>query len=377
MSLFDDDIQERTEQATPKRLKDAKEKGQVARSKDFTTMACLLFGGLALCFFGQYSYAHIDSLFKQSFSFDMSILAEPNALQLVLKKSFVKGMMIITPFIIFVFCAGVLSSIVVGGWTFTGANVGLKFERLDPIKGLFKIFSGKSLMELVKSTLKLLLVVVAAVIVTYYFYRKILILSSIDLNLGIYHSFNIVLGAFFILLCALILVCALDVPYQIWSYKKQLMMTRQEIKEEYSDAEGKPEVKSKLSRMQKELLKRRMITDVPKADVIITNPTHFAVALRYDESKMKAPQLVAKGADLVAQNIIEIGRKHAVPLVSIPPLARTIFFHTEVGEEIPSSLYMAVAKVLAYVFQLKQYRRGKATRPKLPREFEIPPEMVR
>jgi flagellar biosynthetic protein FlhB len=230
-------------------------------------------------------------------------------------------------------------------------------------------------MELIKSLLKVVLVLSTGIAVYCLFFKKIVFINSLEVKIGMGYSVEILVYAFLILTSSLIIIALFDVPYQMWNYRQQLMMTRQELKDEYKETEGKPEVKAKIHRVRRELAKRRMMSAVPKADVIITNPTHFAVALKYDQGNMKAPVVVAKGADLVAQKIIDIGSQHAIPTVSMPPLARSIFFHTDIGEEIPQKLYMAVAQILAYVHQLKMYRRGKIKRPKPPKDVEIPEDM--
>jgi flagellar biosynthetic protein FlhB len=273
--------------------------------------------------------------------------------------------------------ASIVGVLLIGGWSFSFGNVAPKFERIDPIKGLMKIFSIKSLMELFKSVLKVVLVICAGITVYFLFFKNILTIAQIDLLPGITESVKIMIYSFFVLTASLIIVCFFDVPYQIWDYRRQLMMTKHEVREEYKETEGKPEVKSKLRRMQREMASRRMMEEIPHADVIITNPTHFAVALKYDQSKMKAPIVLAKGADLVAHRIIEIGKENLITTVSMPPLARSIFYHTEIGDEIPQKLYIAVAQILAYVYQLKLYRRGKSKKPTLPTQLDIPHDMLR
>ncbi len=372
-----DDSQERTEQATPKKEKESKERGLVARSKDFNSFVVLFFGCVSFIVFGKYIMLKTQLLFKQFFSFDAQNLQDSGSMLVNLKMGFVSGFYILLPVAILILVASLVGSYLMGGWSFSWGNVAPKFERLDPIKGLARIVSLKGVMELVKSILKVSLVFIAMFVIYAVFFKRIVGLGLFELNNGLSVAGNIMIYSFFILVCSLIVVCMFDVPFQIWDFRRQLMMTKQEVRDEYKETEGKPEVKSKLRSMQREMAARRMMEEIPKADVIITNPTHYAVALKYDEGKMKAPIVIAKGADNIAMKIIELGKKHSIPTISAPPLARSIFFHTEIGAAIPQKLYVAVAQVLAYIHQLKQYRRGKMKRPKLPTKYDIPTDMIK
>ncbi len=375
--MAEDDTQERTEQPSAKKEKESKERGLAARSKDFNSLVVLFFGCTSFLVFGQYIYSRLQRLFTHFFAFDTQTLLNDDALVVHFKEGLEEGFFIVLPILALVAIASFVGVILIGGWSFSIDNVMPKFERLDPIKGLQKIFSMKGLMELFKSVIKVALVFTAGYIIYFIFFDEIIAINLLDLKPSMNEAVNIIVYSAFILTGSLIVVSMFDVPFQIWDYRRQLMMTKQEVRDEYKDTEGKPEVKSKMRRMQKQMAQRRMMAAVPKADVIITNPTHFAVALKYDETNMKAPIVVAKGADLVAQKIIELGKEHAIPTLSMPPLARSIFFHTELGAEIPQKLYVAVAQVLAYVHQLKQYRKGKLKKPKLPTKLDIPPDMMK
>lgn len=375
--MSEDDTQERTEQATPKKEKESKERGLVARSKDFNSLVVLFFGCASFMIFGQVIYTKMQNLFTHFFAFDTHMLIQDDALLVNLKNGLVEGFYILLPIAILIVVASLIGAYLMGGWTFSWNNVVPKLERLDPIKGLQRIFSLKGVMELVKSLCKVILVFIAGYVIYTMFFKDIIMLGLFDLNLGISSAVKMMLYSFFILVCSLVVISLFDVPFQIWDFRRQLMMTKQELRDEYKETEGKPEVKSKLRSMQREMANRRMMQAVPKADVIITNPTHFAVALKYEEGKMKAPIVVAKGSDEVAFRIIELGKQHAVPTISAPPLARSIFFHTDIGEQIHQKLYLAVAQVLAYVHQLKLHKRGKIKRPKLPAKFDIPSDMLK
>jgi flagellar biosynthetic protein FlhB len=233
----------------------------------------------------------------------------------------------------------------------------------------------KGLVELAKAMAKFFLVGGATALVLWLTLDSFIGLSGMALAPAISELVNLVGWAFVLISSTLILVAAVDVPFQLWDHKRQLKMTRQEIREEMKDTEGRPEVRGRIRQLQREMATRRMMDEVPKADVIVTNPTHYAVALRYNQLRMNAPVVVAKGSELIAANIRRVGAEHAVPVIESPALARAIYFHTELGEPIPAGLYLAVARILAYVFQLRAYVPGQGHRPSVPDELQIPDEL--
>jgi flagellar biosynthetic protein FlhB len=372
-----DDSQERTEQATARKKQQSQDQGQVARSKDFNTMLVLLCSGICFITMGHSVSNKFQKLFQANLAIDPKLLIDESGMFLALKSAVFSGIGIILPFLCLIVIVCIVGPLLIGGWSFSWGNVELKFDRLDPVKGFLKIFSLKNFVELIKSIFKILLVAMTMALIVYLFMRRIIYFSFADITTGIQHSSQILIWSFMLLVGALFIITLFDVPFQLWNHLQELKMTKQEVKDEYKDSEGKPEVKSRLARLQRELLKRRLAIEIPKADVIITNPTHYAVALKYDQKEMKAPKVVAKGVDYMAQRIMEIANEHKVPLIAMPPLARSIYFHTEIGEEIPSELYVGVAQILAYVHQLKLYKRGKLKKPKVPEKVEIPPEMAR
>lgn len=377
MSERPDDSQERTEQATARKKQQSQDQGQVARSKDFNTLMVLLCSGFCFMGLGHSGVQKMQHIFQNNLSIDPKLLVDPSGMFLALKAAVFTGINIMLPFLSLIVVVCLAGPLLIGGWSFSWGNIEIKFERLDPIKGFLKIFSLKNFVELIKSIFKIALVVMTMALIVYLYMKKIVRFSFADISVGIHQSGEILIWSFMLLVGALFVITLFDVPFQLWNHSQELRMTKQEVKDEYKDSEGKPEVKSRLARLQRELLKRRLSIEVPKADVIITNPTHYAVALKYDQKNMKAPKLVAKGVDVMAEKIMEIAKSKSIPLVALPPLARSIYFHTEVGEEIPSELYVSVAQVLAYVHQLKLYKRGKLKKPKVPEKVNIPPEMAR
>jgi flagellar biosynthetic protein FlhB len=248
---------------------------------------------------------------------------------------------------------------------------------MNPGSGLKRMFSTQALAELLKALAKFTVILLVALAVLSADQDDLLAMANEPLEAAIIHSAEVVGWSMLWMSCGLILIAAVDVPFQLWDHKQKLMMTKQEVRDEYKDSEGKPEVKSRIRQMQREMAERRMMAAIPTADVVITNPTHFAVALKYDPAKGTAPVLLAKGGDFMALKIREIAQQHKVMVLESPGLARAVYFSTELDQEIPAGLYLAVAQVLAYVYQLKQFRSGKGKRPGPLPDLPIPPDLRR
>ena len=278
------------------------------------------------------------------------------------------------PFFTVVVVACLIGPTALGGFLLSGKAVAPKLSRMNPIKGIQRMFSMNSLVELLKSIAKVLLVGSVSIAMLMLFYAEILGLSTENINPALEHMLVIIGWSILAVSASMILIAAIDVPYQIFDHSKKMKMTLQEVKDEMKDTEGKPEVKGKVRQLQREMAQRRMMEAVPEADVVITNPEHFSVALKYDVDGGGAPMVLAKGVDFMAIKIREIANAHEILILEAPPLARAIYFTTEVEEEIPSTLYLAVAQVLAYVFQLKSHKEGKGRRPKPLPEIVVPRE---
>ncbi len=374
MAEENQDGQEKTEQPTPKRLRDARKKGQVARSRELNTMAITLLGGIALVSMSAHMGSGLWEIMAGNFIIPRADIYDSTAMVRRLAAAIQNGLMMLLPFFLVVVVAAIGSSVALGGVAFSGETLVLNFSKLDPIKGIKRVFSLKGLMEVLKAMAKFLLVGSATGLVLWLTLDDFLGLSRMELGQAMVQMGSLIGWSFVMIASSLILVAAVDVPFQLWEHKRQMKMTRQEVRDEMKETEGRPEVKGRIRALQRELAQRRMMEEVPKADVIVTNPTHFAVALRYDQSRMAAPQVVAKGADLVAANIRKVGEENNVTLVESPPLARALFFSTELGQTIPAGLYLAVAKILAYVFQLRVYKTDGGDRPEMPSELPIPEE---
>ncbi|MCP3869921.1 MAG: flagellar type III secretion system protein FlhB [Gammaproteobacteria bacterium] len=369
------DGQEKTEEPTQKRLQDSKRKGQIARSKELNTMAITLVGGMALVAMSGDFAQGLAEIMTTNFTIPRVDVFDTTALLRRLVGSIREALLILLPFFLIVVAIAIASSVSLGGMTFSAEALSPKLSKLNPLKGLKKMVSAKSMMELFKALAKFVLIGGTTGIVLWLTLGQFIALNTMALGPALSQLGTLVGWSFVLVASTLSVIAMIDVPFQLWDHKRQLKMTKQELKEEMKDTEGRPEVKGRIRNLQREMAQRRMMDEVPKADVIVTNPTHYAVALRYDQTSMQAPKLVAKGADLVAANIRRLGSQHDVPLVESPMLARAIFAHTELGDDIPAGLYLAVAKLLAYVFQLRAYRSDGGLRPDNPGDFPVPPEL--
>ena len=369
-----DSSQEKTEQPTGRRIEKSKEEGQVARSKELNTTIILMVGTGGLLMFGSGIGASLKNIMYSSFSLPREAAFDEYQMGLYLVNAALEAAGTIAPLLILLFIASIIGSISLGGWLLSAKALAPKFSRMDPIKGIGRMFSLKSLVELFKAVAKVSVVLFFAILILKNQTPALLGLGQQNVVPAMTHAVQILGWSFFFLSCTMIVIAMADVPFQIYEHHKNLKMTKQEVRDEYKETEGKPEVKGRVRQLQREISQRRMMQDVPEADVVITNPTHFSVALRYDPESDGAPILLAKGNDHTALKIREIAKEHNVEIVSAPPLARSIYHHAEIGQEIPSGLYMAVAQVLAYIFQLKQFRRRVTPRPAKP-DFPVPDDL--
>jgi flagellar biosynthetic protein FlhB len=368
--------QEKTEEPTARRIEKSREEGQVPRSKELNTAAILMMGTGGLLLSGEQLGKAMTDIMRSAFSLPREALFDEKQMGLYLANSAIIAVEALAPLMIFLFIASIAGSIALGGWLLSAKAVAPKFSRMNPIKGLGRMFSLKSLVELGKAIAKVSVVLFFAIIILKTQTEELLGLSRESTVLAMAHSAQILGWSFFFLSCTMILIVIVDVPFQIYEHQKNLKMTKQEVRDEYKDTEGKPEVKGKIRQLQREMSQRRMLQDVPQADVVITNPTHFSVALRYKPDSDDAPILLAKGGDQIALKIREIANANDVEIVEAPALARAVYYNSEIGQEIPSGLYMAVAQILAYVFQLRQFRRRASKRPNMP-DLPIPDELRR
>jgi flagellar biosynthetic protein FlhB len=366
--------QERTEQPTERRLQEARKKGQVPRSKELNTMLSLLLASISLLVFGGHISQNLMQISVEGFSVPRELAFDTAQLPFQFMYMASQAILALSPFMAIMLVSVFAGPLLMGGWSFSLETISFKLEKLDPIKGLARIFSLKGLVELVKALAKFVLLLGAAILVFFSIDQQLLSLASMTPKAAGLEAATILVQVLLILSATTILIVALDVPFELWNHSKQLRMTKQEIKDEMKETDGNPQVKQRIRTLQRQLAESRMMEDVKTADVVITNPTHYAVALQYLDRPGSAPKVLAKGKDLTALRIRSIAADCDIPIFEAPPLARALYRSTEIGYEIPHVLYMAVARVLAYVFQLKNATPTDYV-PK-PTDFDIPVEAL-
>jgi flagellar biosynthetic protein FlhB len=367
------DPQERTERATPKRQEEARRKGQIARSRELNATAVMLAGSGALLAFGPWLATRGAAIFRATLGIEREDIFRPAHMSDALATAFADALLALSPVLAACAAAAVLAPLVVGGWTFSLEALAFKGERLDPIQGLRRMASLRNLLELAKAIAKFGLVALASVLLLRSLTDEILGLGREPLHTALAHGAHLCGVALIVLSAVLIVIAAIDVPFQLWDHSRRLRMTREELREEIKETEGRPEVRSRIRALQQQLARRRMMQEVPKADVVVTNPTHYAVALRYDQARMRAPRVVAKGADLMAAQIRQVALAHRVPIYEAPPLARALHANAEIDQEIPAGLYVAVAQLLAWVYALKRAQADGVPPPDRP-VIDVPAE---
>lgn len=370
--------QDKTEDPTEKRKKDSREKGEIARSKELNTLAVMMAGASALLIFGGMLAQEMMDVMRLNFTLSREVVMDQGAMGRFLLESGLIALLAIQPVMITLLLAAIIGPISLGGWLFAAKSLAPKFSRMNPAAGLKRMFSFKAVVELLKALAKFLITLGVALLVLSADVDDLLRIAHEPLDMAIIHSVLLVGWSTLWLACGLIIIAAVDVPVQLWEAHKKLLMTKQEVRDEHKDSEGRPEVKQRIRQLQREMSQRRMMSAIPEADVVITNPTHYAVALKYDQDKGGAPVLLAKGSDFIALKIREIAVANNVMLLESPALARSIYYSTELEQEIPGGLYLAVAQVLAYVYQIRQHQAGKGKRPDpLKDDLPIPPDLRR
>lgn len=369
--------QDKSEEATGKRKQEARDKGEIARSKELTTVIVLLVSSAGFMFMGKGMVTGLEEILRDNLSIHRADIFDTSAMMKLFTHSLRDGLNVVVPLFTLLIVVALIAPMALGGWSFSTKPITPDLKKMDPIKGLGRVFSAKALVELVKSVAKLGLVGAVGYWLISSKLADFLSFGYEDVYSGIAHLGDELLSVLFYLSSALILVAVLDVPFQVWDHARKQRMTKQEIKDEHKQSEGSPELKSKIRQTQQEVAQRRMMQEVPKADVVITNPTHYAIALRYDQLNGAAPIVVALGVDEVAGHIRRIAEANDVMIVSAPPLARAIYHNSELNGEIPAGLYLAVAQVLAYVFQLRHYNINGGVAPEFSADMPIPDDLKR
>lgn len=374
--MAEESSQERTEEPTQKRLEDARRKGQIPRSRELNTFVVLLAGMIGCGVFGRSMGDGLARIMTANFHLERGEILNPQTLLEHSSAALFDSLILLAPLLLVMVIAALAGPVMLGGWVFSWESLEPKFGKLNPLEGFKRMFALRGLVELVKSLLKVALIALVTLVIFQASKANLKGLLGKDLEPALADGLGFLWRAGLFLCASLALLAVIDVPYQLWEHRRKLKMTLQEIKDEMKESEGRPEVKSKIRQLQRERARRRMIEEVPKADVVVTNPSHFAVALKYDQSRAGAPRVVAKGVDLIAAQIRAKAISANVPLVAAPPLARALYYSTELGQEIPQGLYLAVAQVLAYVYQLKAARSPRE-RPRPPASWPIPEEYLR
>ena len=369
--MADDSDLEKSEQPTDSKLKKAKEKGQIPRSRELTSLMILLVGILLFWIMGTHFVSKLKAIIQQAMLVahrtddDKQIIF--NLINLL-----TAGFWAILPIFVGLVIVAIIAPLSVGGLLFSLQSIKPNLGKLNPISGFKRLFSLRIFSELFKSILKVVLIAFAAALFLIHQFPNMLALPSMYLNNALSQVMQLLIYASLLIVLALIPMVGFDIFYQIWSNLKKLKMSKQEVKDEFKEQEGNPQIKGRIRQMQQAMARRRMMKDVPKANVIVTNPTHYAVALQYDEKTMSAPRILAKGTDNIASKIKQIAQEHQIPQLEAPPLARALYRHGEIGKSIPAELYAAVAQILAWVYQLKRWHRYGGEKPLKPTNLSIP-----
>lgn len=363
---------EKTEPASGRRIERAREEGNVPRSKELSSFLVTVVAISALWISSGWMYQHLAGVMHRGLGFSHAQAFEPWRMGEAVQDLFFDGLFTLMPVLLSVMISAAASHLIIGGPILSSRVFQFNLERLNPIPGMKRFVSVNGLVELVKGVIKASFILGIAVYLLWKYRFDLLMLTSMSLEAGVASFMHLIVVTSLALTISLALVAAIDVPYQLWHYFKELRMSRSDLREESKESEGDPQVKGKIRKRQQEMARRRMMEAVPKADVVVTNPTHYAVALKYDSGTMGAPRVVAKGADIMAQTIRELAQKNAVPLLEAPPLARALYFHAKLDEQIPAVLYTAVAEVMAYIYQLNHFIAEGGLPPTAPNAIDVP-----
>lgn len=372
------DAQDKTEEPTQKKLDDARKKGQLARSKELSTALVLIVSAVMFLLMGSIIAEDIYVMTKRMFTLSRDETYDISHMFSASGEALMSVAWPVLVYMIVSMLAGIYGSVALGGYNFSWKSAAPKANKINPINGFKRMLGPNAVVELLKAIAKFLVIGAIAIGALFYFRNEALHLDREMYPLNLFHAMTMLEWAFLFLTLGMIPIAIFDVPYQMHKHNKEMKMTKQEVKDEHKNAEGDPQVKGRIRRLQFQAAANRMMQDVPEADVVVTNPTHYSVAIKYEEDGNRAPVVVAKGQDELAMHIRKIATAHDVPLIPSPMLTRAIFYSTEVNDELPNKLFMAVAQVLAYVYQLRAYKAGKGQRPKpLKKDLPIPEELRR
>ncbi len=375
--MSNESSQERSEKPTAKRLRESRNQGQIARSKELNTAVLILMGLASMLWFADLFMQFFRALMEQCMQLGYSVVHDKSIMLRTFSDALAGMSKILLPMLFVLFVAMWCSGILPGGAMFSSKLLSFKASRMNPIKGLGKIISKQSLVELIKAVLKISLLLGSLILFLKQLTGRLISLQGTSLEFSFHEGLQLLFLSLMLMSSLLLLVAAIDVPFQIKSVLDKIKMTHQEVKEERKNTDGNPQIKARIRQIQYQMARRRIEDRVPKADVIIANPTHFAVALKYSEKDAKAPYVVAKGIDEMALRIRALGQQHNKEVLVIPMLARAIYWSTRVDQEVPAGLYSAVAYVLTYVVQLKAYKAGRGGKPAPLPDLDIPKKFIK
>jgi len=373
--MAEDSDLEKTEQATPKRIEKAREDGDVPRSKELATVSVLLTVLVGVWASGTQLTQALKTNMAAGLTLPRNLVFEPGLLIVSIVQNLMELLWAFLPLAGLVVFIAIASPVLLGGWNVSSKALIPKFNKLNPLSGIKNLVSKNAAMEFFKAVVKATLVGSVAFFVVAAEIDDVLMLPLLPLNEALTSTAYLILVTMIAIASSLVLIAAVDVPYQLWSYANKLKMTKQDVRQENKETEGNPEIKARIRQQQREMARRRMMAEIPNADVVVTNPTHYAVAIKYKNDSMRAPVVVAKGADAIALKIREIAAEHKVSVLESPKLARALYAHTDLGDAIPEALYAAVAEVLAYVYQMRIFNKDGGLQPRQPDVLEVPDEL--
>ncbi|HDS3785747.1 TPA: flagellar type III secretion system protein FlhB [Enterobacter ludwigii] len=373
--MSEENDSEKTEDPTPHRKQKAREEGQVPRSRELTSLSMLLAGWGLLLVGGNYLAKQLQHLLHNGLTFDRLLVSDPQHMLHHAAALLGMAFLAILPFVGALFITALVTPSIIGGLNMSAKAIKFNLKKLNPLSGIKRLFSGQMVSEMVKSILKVLLAGIGGGLFLWLNKAKFINLIFEPLGMALADISTLLIGCMLVIILSLIPMVAFDVIYQLWSNFKKLRMSLKEIKDEFKNQEGDPQIKARVRQLQRQMAQQRMMTDVPTADVVVNNPTHYSVALKYQEGAMGAPMVVASGSGLIALRIRELAEENRVPMLEAPPLARALYRHCDPGTPVPAELYSAVAEVLAWVYGLKRWRKGYGSRPLTPKDLPVPATM--
>ncbi|HDR2547371.1 flagellar biosynthesis protein FlhB [Enterobacter ludwigii] len=373
--MSEENDSEKTEDPTPHRKQKAREEGQIPRSRELTSLSMLLAGWGLLLVGGNYLAKQLQHLLHNGLTFDRLLVSDPQHMLHHAAALLGMAFLAILPFVGGLFITALVTPSIIGGLNMSAKAIKFNLKKLNPLSGIKRLFSGQMVSEMVKSILKVLLAGIGGGLFLWLNKAKFINLIFEPLGMALADISALLIGCMLVIILSLIPMVAFDVIYQLWSNFKKLRMSLKEIKDEFKNQEGDPQIKARVRQLQRQMAQQRMMTDVPTADVVVNNPTHYSVALKYQEGAMGAPMVVASGSGLIALRIRELAEENRVPMLEAPPLARALYRHCDPGTPVPAELYSAVAEVLAWVYGLKRWRKGYGSRPLTPKDLPVPATM--